>query len=148
MVVLDNVHIEDRIIVRNVVAAIESLKLEKVLLSWTVDVGQGCYTVNAYINDTADCEFSKTELDTIHDVNPLRVQSASIARTAGKMRIKVKISDRDEPLMLTETQVLVVRKRHAGLSSSNILIFMQSNQKISWPIHKTNQQCAPHHWEN
>jgi len=111
MVVLDNVHVEDRIIVRNVVAAIEALKLEKVLLSWTVDVGQGCYTVNAYINDTADCEFSKTELETIHDVNPLRVQSASVARVGGKMRIKVKISDRDEPLMLTETQVLVVRKK-------------------------------------
>ena len=111
MVVLDNVHAEDRIIVRNVVAAIEALKLEKVLLSWTVDVGQGCYTVNAYINDTADCEFSKTELETIHDVNPLRVQSASVARVGGKMRIKVKISDRDEQLMLTETQVLVVRKK-------------------------------------
>ena len=111
MAVLDNVHAEDQIIVRNVIAAIEALKLEKILLSWTVDSGQGCYTVNAYINDTADCEFSKAELDTIHDVNPLRVLSASVARLGGKMRIKVRISDRNEPLMLTETQVLVVRKK-------------------------------------
>jgi hypothetical protein len=111
MAVLDNVHAEDQIIVRNVIAAIEALKLEKILLSWTVDAAQGYYTVNAYINDTADCEFSKTELDTIHDVNPLRVLSASVARLAGKMRIKVRISDRNEPLMLTETQVLVVRKK-------------------------------------
>lgn len=111
MAVLDNVHAEDQIIVRNVIAAIEALKLEKILLSWTVDSAQGCYTVNAYINDTADCEFSKAELDTIHDVNPLRVLSASVARLGGKMRIKVRISDRNEPLMLTETQVLVVRKK-------------------------------------
>lgn len=111
MAVLDNVHAEDQIVVRNVVAAIEALKLEKILLSWTVDAGHGCYTVNAFINDTADCEFSKAELDTIHDVNPLRVLSASVARTGGKMRIKVRISDRNEPLMLTETQVLVVRKK-------------------------------------
>lgn len=111
MAVLDNVHAEDQIIVRNVVAAIEALKLEKILLSWTVDTSHGCYTVNAFINDTADCEFSKAELDTIHDVNPLRVLSASVARTGGKMRIKVRISDRNEPLMLTETQVLVVRKK-------------------------------------
>jgi hypothetical protein len=111
MVVLDNVHAEDQIIVRNVVAAIESLKLEKILLSWAVDSNQGYYIVNAFIKDTEDCEFSKSELDTIHDVNPLRVISASVARTGGKMKIRVKISDRNEPLMLTETQVLVVRKK-------------------------------------
>jgi hypothetical protein len=111
MAVLDNVHLEDRIVVQNVIAVIEALKLEKILLSWTVDAAQGCYTVNAYINDAVDCEFSKSELDIIHDVNPLRVLSATIARTSGKMRIKVRISDRNEPLMLTETQVLVVRKK-------------------------------------
>jgi hypothetical protein len=111
MVVLDNVHVEDQIIVRNVVAAIESLKVEKILLSWAVETNQGYYVVNAFIKDTEDCEFSKAELDTIHDVNPLRVISAAVARTGGKMRIKVRISDRNEPLMLTETQVLVVRKK-------------------------------------
>jgi hypothetical protein len=111
MAVLDNVHAEDQVIVRNVVAAIEALKQDKILLSWTVDSSNGYYTVNAFINDSSDCEFSKTELDTIHDVNPLRVVSASVARTGGKMRVKVRISDRNEPLMLTETQVISVRKR-------------------------------------
>jgi hypothetical protein len=111
MAALDNVHVEDRVIVRNVVAAIEALKTEKILLSWTVDTGPGAYVVNAYINDAADCEFSRTELETVHDVNPLRVLSASVARVAGKLRLKVRISDRNEPLMLTETQVLTVRKR-------------------------------------
>jgi hypothetical protein len=109
VVVLDNVHTEDRVIIRNVVAAIEALKLEKILLSWTVDVVQ--YAVNAYINDSVDCEISKSELDTIHDVNPLRVISASLARIGGKLRFKVRVSDRNEPLMLTETQVVAVRKR-------------------------------------
>jgi hypothetical protein len=111
MVVLDNVHAEDRVVVRNVVAAIEALKAEKILLSWTVDTGPGSYVINAYINDSVDCEFSRAELDTIHDVNPLRVLSASVARIGGKMRLKVRISDRNEPLMLTETQVVAVRKR-------------------------------------
>ena len=110
-VVLDNVHVEDRVIIRNVVAAIEALKLEKILLSWTVDVTQGGYAVNAYINDSVDCEISKAELDTIHDVNPLRIIGASVARNAGKLRVKVRVSDRNEPLMLTETQVLSIRKR-------------------------------------
>ena len=111
-VVLENVHPEDRVIVRNVVAALETLKPEKILLSWTVDgPHQGVYTVNAYINDAVDCDFSRAELDTIHDVNPLRVVSASVAREAGRLKLKVRISDRNEPLVLTETQVLSVRKR-------------------------------------
>jgi hypothetical protein len=109
--VLDNVHAEDRVIIRNVVAAIEALKLDKILLSWTVDVAQGGYAVNAYIADGVDCEFSKAELDTVHDVNPLRVLSASVARVGGKLKLKVRVSDRNEPLMLTETQVVAVRKR-------------------------------------
>ena len=49
MVVLDNVHPEDCIIIWNVVAAIEALKVEKILLSWTVDTLNSSYTVNAYI---------------------------------------------------------------------------------------------------
>ena len=111
MVVLDNVHAEDKIIVQNVVAAIEALKVDKILLSWTVDLGPGGYVINAYINDGADCEFTKAELETIHDVNPLRVLSAGLARTAGKLKLRVRVSDRNEPLMLTETQVVAVRKR-------------------------------------
>jgi hypothetical protein len=67
--------------------------------------------VNAYINDAADCDFSRAELDTVHEVNPLRVLSASVARVAGKLRLKGRDPDRNEPLMLTETQVLTVRKR-------------------------------------
>lgn len=108
---LDNVHAEDKIVVRNVIAAIETVKAEKILLGWTVEAAKGAYVVSAYVRDDVDCEFSRAELETIHDVNPLRVLAASVKRVAGKMQISVKISDRNEPLMLTETQVLMVRKR-------------------------------------
>jgi hypothetical protein len=117
MVVLENVHTEDKVIVKNVIAAIEALKIDKILLSWTVDTAQGGYVINAYISDSADCEFSKTELESIHDVNPLRVISASVARIAGKMRIKVRVSDRNEPLILSETQIVSVRKRSRWAAS-------------------------------
>lgn len=108
---LDNVHSEDRVIIRNVVAAIEALKHEKILLSWNVENVNNYYVINAYINDSDDFEFSRAELDTIHDVNPLRVVAASVARVGGKMRLKVRVSDRNEPLMLTETQIVGIRKR-------------------------------------
>ncbi len=108
---MDNVHVEDRIIVRNVAAAIEALKAEKVLSAWTVETGPGCYSVNAFINEGVDWEFSKAELESVHDVNPCRVLSVAVGSVAGKPRIKVRISDRNEPLMLTETQIVTVRKR-------------------------------------
>ena len=56
MVALDNVHAEDKIIIKNVVAAIEALKPEKILLSWTVDAVMGAYVVNAFINDARSGE--------------------------------------------------------------------------------------------
>ena len=111
MVVLDNVHVEDRVIVRNVAAAIEALKADKVLHSWNVETGPGGYVVNAFIQDGVDWEFSKAELETVHDVSPCRVLSVSIAAVAGKLRLRVRVSDRNEPLMLTGTQVVAVRKR-------------------------------------
>jgi hypothetical protein len=39
------------------------------------------------------------------------VLSVAVGSVAGKPRIKVRISDRNEPLMLTETQIVTVRKR-------------------------------------
>ena len=108
---MDNVHAEDRIIVRNVAAAIEALKAEKVLSKWTVETGPGCYSVNAFIYVGVDWEFSKAVLESVHDVNPCRVLSVAVGSVAGKPRIKVRISDRNEPLMLTETQIVTVRKR-------------------------------------
>lgn len=107
---MDRVHEEDRTIVRNVIAAIEVMKRGKLFTSWTCNVSKGCYIVEAHIDDV-DCEFSSRELDSLHDVNPLRVVSVSLQRQGTKNSLKVRISDRNEPLMLTETQVLHVRKR-------------------------------------
>ena len=107
---LERVHEDDRPIVSNVVAAIQVMKREKIFTSWTCQVCKGCYVIEAHIDDV-DCEFSSRELDMLHDVNPLRVVSVSVQRQGTKNSLKVRISDRNEPLMLTETQVLHVRKR-------------------------------------
>ena len=106
-----DVHDEDKVIVQNVLAVVQCLKAEKILKSWNVDHVAGIYILEAYIKDDVDFEYSKPELDTVYDVNPLRVLSVSLARVADKMRLKVRISDHNEPIMLTETQVIAVRKR-------------------------------------
>ena len=111
-VCLDGVHEEDRIIVRNVVAALQTVKAEKVLSSWTVGTPtEGCYLVTAYLIDGVDCDFSVRELEIVHDVSPLRVKSVCVGKHGSRIVIKVQIMDRNQPLMMTETQVLQVRKR-------------------------------------
>jgi hypothetical protein len=108
---LDGVHEEDRPIVRNIIAALEVMKSEKLFTAWTCHVAPGGYLVTVFIEEGAECEFSARELETVHDVNPLRVLSVSVQRAANRLSLRVRVSDRNAPLLLTETQVLRVRKR-------------------------------------
>jgi len=112
---LEAVHEEDRPIVRNVVAALEIMKKAKLFTSWTCTVTAGSYVVTAYLTD-ADWELGTRELDTVAEVNPLRVLSVSVQRLASRMAVRVRISDRNQPLMLTETQLVHVRKRSRWLA--------------------------------
>jgi hypothetical protein len=111
---LEGVHEEDRPIVRNVIASLEAIRKAKLFTSWSCSVGKGHYIVTAYLTDT-DWELGSRELETIHDVNPLRVVSVCVQSQAKRPSVRVKISDRNEPLMLTETQLVHVRKRSRWL---------------------------------
>jgi hypothetical protein len=108
---LDAVHDEDKVIVRNVISAIQSLKKDRFWSSWTVVVASGCYVVNAFPMENVDFELGSREIDMLHDISPLRVIAVSIGRQGGKVLLRVRVSDKDTPLMLTETQVFHVRKR-------------------------------------
>jgi hypothetical protein len=105
---------EDRLIIKNVTAAMEAMNKGKLFTSWTCDLGKGCYIITAHITE-ADCEFSSRELTMLHDVSPLRVLSVSIQRQSGKNSLRVRVSDKDQPLMLTDTQIVHVRKRSRWL---------------------------------
>jgi hypothetical protein len=111
----DAAHEEDRPILRNVVAGIQSLKKERALTSWNVGLGKGCYIVTAFVADGVDIEFGSRELEMLHDISPLRVLGVAVGRVGGKLALTVRVSDKDEPLMLTETQVVHVRKRSRWL---------------------------------
>lgn len=112
----DAAHEEDRPLLRNVVAGIQALKKGRVLTSWSVTLGGGCYLVTAFVADGVDIEFGSREIDMLHDISPLRVVAVSVGRIGGKLVLTVRVSDKDEPLMLTETQVVHVRKRSRWLN--------------------------------
>ena len=113
---LDAVHEEDRLIVRNVVVALQALRRDQRLFSsWTVGLQGPCYVVTAFLLESTDYEVGSRELEMIHDVSPLRVQSVAMGRVGGKHVVRVLVVNKDQPLMLTETQVVHVRKRSRWL---------------------------------
>lgn len=83
--------------------------------SWTFVVTKGFYVVTANLGD-GDWELGTRELDTLYEVNPLRVLSVSVQSQNGRPSLRIRISDKNEPLMLTETQLVHVRKRSRWLS--------------------------------
>jgi hypothetical protein len=83
---LEGVHEEDRLIIENVVAAMEDMKL---FTSWTCDSDKGCYVVTGHMIE-AYYELSPRELDMLRNVSPLRVMS--IQRPPGENSLCVKVS--------------------------------------------------------
>ena len=110
---LPNVHAEDRPVVRNALyAAHATLQGANKLDNWSIQVLEKNYVINMYLAATADFDINLRDLQTITEVSPLRVLSVSIARVgAASVVLKVIVANRDQPLMLTETDVVRVRKR-------------------------------------
>lgn len=113
---LEAVHEEDRPIVRNVISALNILKKTKIFSSWNCTVVKRFYIITAYFVE-GEWEIGTKELDLIYDVNPLRVLSVSFQFVNQKHSLKIKISDRDEPIMMTETELVHVRKRTKWLKN-------------------------------
>lgn len=112
---IEGVHEEDRPIVRNVISALNILKKgPTIFTSWTCVVTKGFYIVTAYLGD-GDWELGTRELDTVYDVNPLRIISVSVQNQGSKTCVRIRISDRNEPIMMTETQLVHLRKRSRWL---------------------------------
>jgi hypothetical protein len=107
---LESIHEEDRLIVKNIVQVLQSFHKPSLFSNWTCHVGKGCYLITAFFNDS-DWDLSHRELDVLYDVNPLRVLSVALHQQSQKLSLRVKVSDRHAPIMMTETQLVSIRKR-------------------------------------
>eukprot|EP00961_Rhodomonas_salina_P061802 829670-Rhodomonas_salina.1 len=75
---LPNVHVEDRVVVRNVLYAAQScLQGELHLDNWSITVTDKHYVVNIYLATGSDFNVNMLDMQTIADVNPLRVASVN-----------------------------------------------------------------------
>lgn len=104
---------EDKVIVRNVLyTAKMCINQNNDIENWSVNVGERGYTVNVYFAGEKDIVVPLSDLQMIQDVNPLRIASVSVTKSAkNPTSIRVFITDKNQPIALSEIDVVRVRKR-------------------------------------
>ena len=111
---LQGVKQEDKTLVRNVIYLLHVCKHPaRLCVSWSVTnsrSGDG-YEVTGFLESGKDFEILKEDLDIICLADPLRVKSISIAKTGDSPRIVIKVLSHSEPVMMTELDVLTLRKK-------------------------------------
>lgn len=116
---LANVAACDHALVKDVAAVLASIFQSSVsagLESLRVSCNGQVYFVIGSLAKGAVAEISKSDLDTISDVNPLRVTASSILYDGERVHVKVRVSSFDHPLTITDTQLVrVVKKRRWGI---------------------------------
>ena len=110
---LPSVYSEDKVVVRNVLyAAKMCLRESNRLENWSVVVQDKSYVLNMYFAADSEVDINVRDLNTIVDVNPLRVLSVSIVKIGNcTLTLRAVVGNKDHPLMLTETDVVRIRKR-------------------------------------
>ena len=110
-----NVHADDRVLVRNVIATIVTLHTQNMYHTINIERTQGGYNIVARIVDTVDFDIVGVDLHVIEAVSPMRVAGCCIERRNNSLQLRVRVLSHDEPVNVTETLVTHVRKRRRML---------------------------------
>lgn len=82
------------------------------MLNWNVKVTEKGYIINLYFADEIDLILPLNHLLSIQDVNPVRVSGIALIRPQkNQTHVRVFVSNRDQPVCVTETDIVRVRKR-------------------------------------
>ena len=118
---MSNVLASDHHLVRDVCAVLATLyrKSGKQTLERIPVTSSGqIYFVVATFAKGAVTEICKSDLDTLADVNPLRVTAASVLHDGECLHVKVRVCSFDHPVTVTDAELVrVVKKRRWGLFS-------------------------------
>ena len=106
-----NVLPEDRVVVRNAIAALLTLRHQRMFVAMNVERVSGGYNLLAAVSDGEDFDFNTTDMEILTSVSPLRIPSAAIERRKGSIQLRVRIISSDQPVNITETLITHVRKR-------------------------------------
>ncbi len=111
---LDGVKEEDRALVRDVIALMSALQHPGQLCKgWNVNpIGTTHYEVNGMIDaKQGEWEVFIEDLELLQRLDPFRVKNVSVRATGQATQLRVTVLSRTERVMVTEFDVLRVRKR-------------------------------------
>ena len=102
---------DDQALVQNVCAVMATLRKDIVVNDISITSAGQVYHVVAGFPKGMVVEVGKTEMDSIIDVNPLRVSSVSVLSDGTKASLKVRVCSMDHPVTITETSLVRVTKK-------------------------------------
>lgn len=102
---------DDRVLVRNVMACLCTLRQQRMFHTMSVDRVAGGYNLFAKISDGDDFDFNTADLEQLNSISALRITSSAIERRRGSMQLRIRILSADQPVNITELVISHVRKR-------------------------------------
>lgn len=113
------VQLADQSLVRDLCAVLGTIyktTSHQAIDSITVSSNGHTYIIVAKFPKASVTEICKSDLDTLSDINPLRVSGASILFDCESLHLKVKVCGFDHPLTVTDTDLVrVIKKRRWGI---------------------------------
>ena len=106
-----NVLPDDRILVRNTIACLCTLRHQRMFHTMNVKRVTGGCNLIAKMSDGENFDFNNTDLEILASVSPLRITSTAFERRRGSMQIRVRIISSDQPVNITDAMITHVRKR-------------------------------------
>lgn len=109
---LSSVAVDDQCLIKDVCAVVAAIREDLVVTDFRISVSGQIYHIVAEFPKGGVVELTKAEMETITDVNPLRVTSVSALFDGSQMCLKVRVCSMDHPITITETALVrVVKKR-------------------------------------
>ena len=108
-------HAEDKIIIRNILYVVKSCcESSAEIESWAVHVNEKTYAISVFFQEGVELSIPLQDLKTIENVNPLRVANITFIRPPhNPALLKITVTNRNQPLNLTETEIIRVRKKRS-----------------------------------
>jgi hypothetical protein len=113
---LSQVAIGDQQFIKDVCAVLLAIRNDISVESVNVKAINDVYHIVATFPPGIVTEIAKSDLDTITDVNPLRISGISIIHDGSRLSIKARACGFAHPITCTDTQLVrVIKKRRWGI---------------------------------
>lgn len=107
---LDDVHDDDKALVREVISLLSACSVCK---SWSVNLAGKNYEVCGFIDTKSGNEWEVfyEDLDLIRQLDYGRVGPISVRGTSSSVHLRVRVTARSVPVMVTQCDIIRVQKR-------------------------------------